>query len=97
MFDAVHPVPSVTQLPPKQQPPPLQVLPGQQGSVGPPQLLHKPAAVELVAVHSPPALQRFGLLVVAGQQGSPKPPQVVQKPLLQSRPPLQVAAVPQQG
>ena len=97
MLDAVQPVPSATQLPPKQQPLPLQVLPAQQGSVGPPQLLHRPAVVELVAVQMPPALQRFGLFVVAAQQGSPSPPHVVQKPLLHRRPLLQVAAVPQQG
>jgi hypothetical protein len=65
----------------------VQVLPGQQGSVGPPQLLQMPAAVELVAEQMPPVLQRFGLAEVAGQQGSPKPPQVVQKPLLHRRPP----------
>lgn len=73
----MQPVPSATQLPPKQQPP-LQVLPGQQGSVGPPQLLQRPAAVELVAEQMPPAAQRSGFRVVAGQHGSPRPPQVVQ-------------------
>ena len=59
--------------------------------------MQTPAAVELVAEQIPPASQRLGLAVVAGQQGSPKPPHVVQKPLLQSRSPLQVALVPQQG
>ena len=97
VLEATQPEPLATQLPPKQQPEPLQVLPGQQGSVGPPQLLHSPAAVELVAEQMPPALQRLGLAVVAGQHGSPKPPQVVQKPLLQRRFALQVALVPQQG
>lgn len=53
--------------------------------------------LELVAVHTPPALQRLGLLVVAGQQGSPSPPQVVHTPLLHRSPELQVALVPQHG
>ncbi len=78
VLDATHPAPSATQAPPKQQPELLQVLPGQQGSVGPPQLLQIPAAVELVAEQMPPALQRLGLADVAAQQGSPRPPQLVQ-------------------
>ena len=82
---------------PLKQQPLAQVFPAQHASPGLPQLRQVPAAVELVAEHSPPALQRLGLLVVAVQQGSPKPPHVEQVPLLQRRPALQVAAVPQQG
>jgi hypothetical protein len=82
---------------PLKQQPLVQVFPAQHTSPGLPQLRQVPAAVEVVAEQRPPALQRFGLLVVAGQQGSPSPPHVEQVPLLQSKPALQVAAVPQQG
>jgi hypothetical protein len=90
-------VPFATQDPAKQQPEALQVFPVQHGSVGPPQLLQIPAAVELVVEQIPPALQRFGLAVVAAQHGSPGAPHPVQYPLLHNRAPRQVAALPQQG
>lgn len=90
----MHAVPSETHFALKQQPPPAQVLPSQQGSPGPPQAAQMPVP-DAVVLQTVPAAQRSVPLVPA-QQGSPGSPHDEQTPLLQARPVPQVV-VPQQG
>jgi hypothetical protein len=88
--------PSAMQTPSKQQPPPLQVLPAQQGVPGVPQVVQNPGsiAVEAGFEQTVPGPQRSASSA-PGQHVSPAWPHGVQVPVRQANPDAHEA--PQQG